>query len=345
MITARISPPIMEHVQIIRPASRAESTSPTSAAQTKALRTPEILEMILLHVDLQSLLVSAQRVCRDWLDLTSSSPALQRAMFFQPEPATTSTAKARRRKNPLLERLFPTFFSPMPHVQVPTIESMFAHIPGSSHNTSDSFEYSASTTHRDALTRRGASWRRMLIAQPALNPKIGFVFAFDFDSSYWFGTTWETAQLNLPDSESERGGLMTMGVLWDVVYENAIARKSNHEVGMRVWWKEEEEEEEEEGGGWDIFAEGEGHRQMGYSRPEKMAKCLATFDSDVEIVVRIANTCDGKPLPGYLHLGRRAQWLKGLRCEEYQQRLWPPGCEKSGEGLGEMREVYTLCDK
>ncbi|PLB46530.1 hypothetical protein P170DRAFT_511278 [Aspergillus steynii IBT 23096] len=61
--------------------------------QTKVLITPELLEIILLHLDTRTLLVSAQRVCRTWTALIQTSPAIQQALFFQ------QTAR-----NPNLER-------------------------------------------------------------------------------------------------------------------------------------------------------------------------------------------------------------------------------------------------
>lgn len=53
-------------------------------AQTKVLAIPELLEIILLHLDTRTLLASAQRVCQTWTVLIQSSPALQQALFFQP---------------------------------------------------------------------------------------------------------------------------------------------------------------------------------------------------------------------------------------------------------------------
>ncbi|KAJ5554603.1 hypothetical protein N7513_004562 [Penicillium frequentans] len=52
--------------------------------QTKVFTTPELLEIILLHLDTRTLLVSAQLVCQTWTVLIQSSPAIQRALFFRP---------------------------------------------------------------------------------------------------------------------------------------------------------------------------------------------------------------------------------------------------------------------
>ena len=53
-------------------------------AQTKVFATPELLEIILLHLDTRTLLVSAQRVCQTWTAQVQSSPAIQEALFFRP---------------------------------------------------------------------------------------------------------------------------------------------------------------------------------------------------------------------------------------------------------------------
>ncbi|KAJ5820453.1 hypothetical protein N7474_006044 [Penicillium riverlandense] len=52
--------------------------------QTKVLTTPELLQIILLHLDNRTLLVSAQRVCQTWTVLIQRSPVIQQALFFQP---------------------------------------------------------------------------------------------------------------------------------------------------------------------------------------------------------------------------------------------------------------------
>ena len=48
--------------------------------------TTELLEAALLHVDMTTLLVSCLRVSRTWNRVIAHSPALQRALYFQPVP-------------------------------------------------------------------------------------------------------------------------------------------------------------------------------------------------------------------------------------------------------------------
>lgn len=66
---------------------------------TRVLATPELLECVLLHLDMRTLLVSAQRACRVWHELIATSPALQEALFFKPDDVCgTGRAKTKRRK-------------------------------------------------------------------------------------------------------------------------------------------------------------------------------------------------------------------------------------------------------
>lgn len=50
----------------------------------KAFLINEILEMFLIQTDMQTLLISAQRVCHRWHDLIQDSADLQAALFFKP---------------------------------------------------------------------------------------------------------------------------------------------------------------------------------------------------------------------------------------------------------------------
>ncbi|KAL7922531.1 hypothetical protein ACQKWADRAFT_292701 [Trichoderma austrokoningii] len=75
-----------------------------------AITTPYILYYIFLHLPQQDLLL-AQRVCRTWHDVISSSKALQAALFLCPEPAKTAArSDASFELNPLLQSRFPSFF-------------------------------------------------------------------------------------------------------------------------------------------------------------------------------------------------------------------------------------------
>lgn len=67
-----------------RPARRPLDPARQKELFCKLTAIPELLELILLHVDLRTILTSAQRVSRAWHALVTTSTALQRALFFAP---------------------------------------------------------------------------------------------------------------------------------------------------------------------------------------------------------------------------------------------------------------------
>ncbi|KAL3428491.1 F-box domain-containing protein [Phlyctema vagabunda] len=55
-----------------------------------ALIIPELLEAVLLHLDMTTLLVSASRVSKTWHNVITSSHAIQQALYFRPISTKTS---------------------------------------------------------------------------------------------------------------------------------------------------------------------------------------------------------------------------------------------------------------
>ena len=142
-------------------ATRSQSKQYRSAGN-RVLLTAELLELILPHLDLWTLL-HAQRVNRLFKDIIIDSAECQRSLFFLPEKTTPNerfNPKATR-FNPLLERHFEPWFNHEwrnnDHYHSPEI-------------TAKTFEeLMASDSKKDAVLREGASWRRMLVAQPAVH--------------------------------------------------------------------------------------------------------------------------------------------------------------------------------
>lgn len=130
-----------------------------SSAQETALVTMEILENILLSLDIQSILTSAQRVCHKWRDLVSTSPSIQKHIFFQPD-----WDQKHKQQNPLLASIFPGWFSPDHTIPRAEIEDRGTLDIGSEGIKSsidlNQPDVKASFKHKDA------SWRRMLVQQP-----------------------------------------------------------------------------------------------------------------------------------------------------------------------------------
>lgn len=74
----------------------------------QVIATVELLELILVEVDLQTILTSANRVCRYWNHVIRNSPQLQTLLFFRPEslPRDRRPNRIEARMNPLLLRNF-----------------------------------------------------------------------------------------------------------------------------------------------------------------------------------------------------------------------------------------------
>ncbi|KAJ7609186.1 hypothetical protein DFH06DRAFT_898006, partial [Mycena polygramma] len=122
----------------------------TMSSAEEVLSTPELLELILWHLPMRTLLVAAPLVSKTWHAVTLS-PILQQALFFQPDPAFASHPI----QNPLLAELFPPFFMPIAaavnYWQWPDTKAIRA-MPWAK--------------APDAFRRAEASWRRMLVRQP-----------------------------------------------------------------------------------------------------------------------------------------------------------------------------------
>ncbi|KAJ7606936.1 hypothetical protein DFH06DRAFT_1347711 [Mycena polygramma] len=122
----------------------------SSAADT-VISTPELLEVILWHLPMRSLLVAAPLVSKTWQAITLS-PILQRALFFQPDPTAASADPI---QNPLLAEVFSPFFAPVEEGDKRRWPNNVAAIMAMPWSKAP-----------DAFRRREASWRRMRVRQP-----------------------------------------------------------------------------------------------------------------------------------------------------------------------------------
>lgn len=186
-----------------------EVSAPT--AMQHVLDTSELLELILVHVDMQTLLTSAQRTSRTWHALIATSPPLQRRLFFLPErrrppdqntsnpddPTTAVTEPELRRAreehrvdNPLLVAHFGPFFGDavdplqlVPAAGEVTLEEALWELDEEIAVPSARTVFRGLPLHRlhvetgcgdSAYRREGASWKRMLTSQPAVT-RVGFL--------------------------------------------------------------------------------------------------------------------------------------------------------------------------
>ncbi|RYP10631.1 hypothetical protein DL765_008056 [Monosporascus sp. GIB2] len=187
------------------------------------LSIPELLVQILSELDLRTLLLS-QRVSKHWRDTIARAPELQRALFFEPAAASSADELTTgRRRNPLLEAAFPPFFRENVRYSNNGGNNMDALMV---RGGEDPFSFTdAGAGRRDAFLRRDASWRRMLVQQPAAR-KVGCI-----EQRGQYEKMFYSATLSEP-----RG--LRMGTLYDVVYQfmdTPKALKSYDSFG--VYWR------------------------------------------------------------------------------------------------------------
>ncbi|KND94131.1 hypothetical protein TOPH_01116 [Tolypocladium ophioglossoides CBS 100239] len=230
----------------------------------RVLFLPELLEAILLHVDMTTLLVSVSRVNRSWNAVVSTSPALQQALYFRPvpsdgqgevlwDPMSETEDITRPALNPLLVAKFgscffdfgPTYgygrraesFYTMPWTRKHHRTIKMDYAPNCVGPTLFRVESPVTSCARDVLkavvdrqrfTRRGASWRRMLVSQPP-PPLLGYLW-WEARDVFSGPETMYTALVS-----SGTGDGVRMGELYDLVQYHAGHHETNSLL-FRVAW-------------------------------------------------------------------------------------------------------------
>ncbi|KID76069.1 uncharacterized protein G6M90_00g078680 [Metarhizium brunneum] len=240
----------------------------------RVLSLPELLENILLHLDMTTLLVSVQRVSKAWNKTIACSPALQRKLFFRSITAEQlpvfreqlmgevemagsdyeylGPALTKLVLNPLLVKKFGfCFFDTGPAFGYHRGADCFYMLPWSPNRRElitwnrrnstpllqvgppkqlDEASSQLGETRRARFTTRGASWRRMVVSQPA-PPGIGYL------------TQELTQELQLPNERIGEAfipavtpGEVQMGQLYDMVQYHAGHHKSEL-ADFRVIWE------------------------------------------------------------------------------------------------------------
>jgi hypothetical protein len=243
---------------------------PGVSAVQAVLCTTEMLEAILLQLDMASLLVSALRVSRRWNSLITNSPSLQRALFFQPmQRPQGEQGTGEFKLNPLLvEKFGPLFFdsvseqygylrrahcffalpwTPTAGREVDLPDQRAGHDQVLRYSTRplgvdtlDAESVAKERALRRPFTRKGASWRRMLVSQPP-PCRLGYI-RFDVlavQSHDGFFTCSQASRVVVhPDRYCGRGALtggLRMGVLYDVV-QQTIGEPEGVWHWCRVLW-------------------------------------------------------------------------------------------------------------
>ncbi|KAJ4221428.1 hypothetical protein NW759_006676 [Fusarium solani] len=223
--------------------SQSESQSQLQATAS-VLRTPELLELILLHLDLKSRITSAPRVCSFWLETLNHSSMLRKASFFQVDRSLHTKPGERPCINPLLREAFGDQFFNLSDCQVdkypfrraeyfwklPWSPQALPHLKASTGSVLDVDP----TCRQRSFTRAGASWRRMLVSQPP-PPFLGFTWLDCF-------TTTAAGHRFLVDSvtppQNDAGDLdtgVTMGQLYDTI-QSFTMQQQKPGLFFRVRW-------------------------------------------------------------------------------------------------------------
>ncbi|KAK2591467.1 hypothetical protein QQS21_010843 [Conoideocrella luteorostrata] len=179
-----------------------------------ALETEELIELIFLHLDIRSLLVSVQRVSRKWHRVITDSVALQRHLYFLPAilPIRPETP-LHRRLNPLLSELFPAWYQHASNPPTIFDKSELLRVVGwDEFSDKEKEDYKSGLRLHDKFTnarrlfsetpvyqakaednpwqRAGATWRNMLVAQPPVT-KLGIYQQGDYELLTATGRGWE----------------------------------------------------------------------------------------------------------------------------------------------------------
>lgn len=146
-----------------------------SLAAESVAATGELLEMILLSMDTETLLCTALRVCRSWHHIIKTTSKIQESLFFDPERARkcASAELPHTKLNPLLLNPDPTCFdSPSAFVPPPKpglFDTNFYPIIGRL-GYMRLYDLALNKAELEAVDdsfiREGASWRSMYTSLP-----------------------------------------------------------------------------------------------------------------------------------------------------------------------------------
>jgi hypothetical protein len=183
-------------------------------AGDRVLSTPELFICILLELPQQTLLVQAQLVSRTWRNVITSSTQIQQTLFFTPLPPLSKTRKPQQ--NPLLVPWFRHWFKDKEFkLNESPYRNDFKPTQGW-HRYKDlwELEFPWALDAKTAYMRAEASWRKMLIVQPAVCDLRVVSQVGD-----WLGPE------SLAALHFEQG--LRMGVLWDITMDELSRRRSS----------------------------------------------------------------------------------------------------------------------
>ncbi|KAK4212290.1 hypothetical protein QBC37DRAFT_425197 [Rhypophila decipiens] len=234
--------------------SRSQSDAQAQTTATAAvLKCPELLELILLHLDLKSRITSAPRVSRFWFVNLNQSPSLRKASFFQADRSLDPPEPGERPYiNPLLQEALGEYFFNLSDSEAEGGKHRFRRaecfwkLPWSPNNlhhlkaeTGSVVDVDPSCRQR-SFTRKGASWRRMLVSQPP-PPFLGFTWLDCFPMIGGAGgnrfhvDSVQPPTTDAAATENVVAGGVTMGLLYDTVQSLTMHQKQPG-LFYRVRW-------------------------------------------------------------------------------------------------------------
>jgi len=189
---------------------RARRDRDRPSASHLVLNDPKLLSHILSFLDIGSILISGQRMCKTWHEVITETPALQEALFFK---APTSTAP--RLLNPLLRELWPLWF------KSPSSFNKKRPRPKAS-----DFRFLKWTQRPSAFRRPSASWRKMLVISGGTPITALKVTLF---TNSWLGAEESHGVFLCPNG-------LRMGALWDLTKDWCMF---DEEATFMMNWDEE----------------------------------------------------------------------------------------------------------
>ncbi|KAH7270276.1 uncharacterized protein BKA55DRAFT_551050 [Fusarium redolens] len=205
---------------------------------TRILSVPELLELILLHLDMKTLLVSVSRVCRHWAAITGESPRIQQALFFQPVFSAGAQRPQSFTLNPLLvEKFGRCFFDIDRKYTYFRRADSFLRLPWApegaikAQGEARGLSMLEKTERLQNFTMGSSSWRRMLVSQPP-PPAMGYLKSEGFNM--WFRNV-RTALIKPKPSPG-----LCMGQLYDMVH-STTCRPENYSMWYRISWDDARE--------------------------------------------------------------------------------------------------------
>ncbi|KAG4441035.1 hypothetical protein IFR05_003490 [Cadophora sp. M221] len=147
------------------------SANQTRTAAQQVFATPELLENILSQLPFYDLLVHAQRVNRTFHGVISSSPSIQKALFFLPAPDQVAPKPCPFLRASDSTRYVDRRIQDWDQVHRDLRKQGQRPHRGEWLDDSGLRPYSrtaASSARKEAVARKDASWRRMLLIQPPI---------------------------------------------------------------------------------------------------------------------------------------------------------------------------------